>query len=71
MRWYLGYLCNGWCGHGCDWEERYDDFVIEACCPIHDPCGKWQRWLQSIVTILRPLPDSCYRQWYVPNGVNK
>jgi hypothetical protein len=53
---YLGYLCNGWCGHGCGYQEPYD-FVVECGCPIHDPNRRWQQILRSVVLWIKPGGD--------------
>jgi len=56
MRYYLGYLCNGWCGHICEYVASYDCFVPECGCPIHDPEEWWMRPVRAVVLWIRPLP---------------
>lgn len=57
MRYYLGYLCNGWCGHGCEHHAPYG-FVPECGCPIHDPDHWWLLAIRVIILKLRPLPSN-------------
>ncbi len=51
---FIGYLINGWCGRGCDYEEPYG-FVPEAGCPIHNPEVWVHQWIGRVVLKVRPL----------------
>ncbi len=52
---FIGYLINGWCGRGCDFEAPYG-FVPEAGCPIHNSEIRLHRLLRWGVLKVRPLP---------------
>lgn len=56
FRSFLGYLINGWCGNGCDYQEPYG-FVPECGCPVHDPEKWFPEIIGNVVLWLRPLPS--------------
>jgi hypothetical protein len=58
LLYFLGYLCNGWCGHYCEYVATFDQFAPEALCPIHDPDTRWEWVIRKVVLWLRPEKEA-------------